>query len=263
MEIEVGSIVSCTLGTSCIVESIEDGKYLVKDMRFNFTAIYKKEDLRIDCREFPKIFHETEIPNFVVVDRFYKDPLKIRDFALQQEFFENIKYYKGKRSRSFLFPNIKERFEKLLGVKIINWLDPNSANGCFQITSSVNNLVFHSDKLAFAAAIYLTPDAEPNSGTSFWRDKTYKCRTSPFNILERDKFENDEERSIAHAAIYNNETITNAEHWELVDRVSPLFNRLVLWNGRLIHSATNYDNFVSDDPEKSRLVQLFFFDIET
>jgi len=235
--------------------------YTVRNTLYNLIGKYKKEELYPIGTKIDLLFTSDELPNFLIVDKFYEDPMKIREFALQQEFYENSANYKGKRSNKFLFPLVKERFEQLLGTKIINWIIPKSANGCFQITDSSHPLVYHSDKQSYAAAIYLTPGASMEAGTSFWRDKKYKCRTSPFSSLERDKFNSDEERDIALSDIYNSDTILNSQYWELVDKVAPLFNRLVIWNGRLIHSASSYKQFGSNEPKDSRLVQLFFFDV--
>ena len=33
-----------------------------------------------------------------VVDNFYTDPYAVRDFALKQEFKEDLRYYKGRRT---------------------------------------------------------------------------------------------------------------------------------------------------------------------
>ena len=38
-----------------------------------------------------------QIPSFVVIDNFYNNPDEVRNFALKQNFQENLKYHKGKR----------------------------------------------------------------------------------------------------------------------------------------------------------------------
>jgi hypothetical protein len=48
------------------------------------------------------------------------------------------------------------------------------------------------------------------------------------------------------------------DSWELVESISGIYNRLAIWNARLIHSATSYESF---DDEDQRLVQLFFFNV--
>jgi hypothetical protein len=65
----------------------------------------------------------------------------------------------------------------------------------------------------------------------------------------------------ADSEIYNQYNILHGDNWELVDRVGAIYNRLVIWDAKIIHSASSYEGLVSDDPKKSRLVQLFFFNI--
>jgi hypothetical protein len=47
--------------------------------------------------------------------------------------------------------------------------------------------------------------------------------------------------------------------WDTVDLIGNVYNRIVLWDAQLIHAAADY--FGHDD-ETSRLVQIFFFDVE-
>lgn len=185
-------------------------------------------------------------PHLLVVDSFYKNPDLIREFALSQSFSENNQYYKGKRSVPHLFHSIKEEFERLLNVKIADWMSQ-AANGMFQITSEKDPLVWHSDTQDYAAAIYLTPDAD-NMGTSFWKDKTHGCRRPPTHSLENKSSELTNQ-------VYTQYNITHPDNWELVDRIGAVYNRLVLWDAQLIHSASMYGT-------KERLVQLYFFSIQ-
>lgn len=187
------------------------------------------------------VFHRN-IPNILVVDNFYKDPDTIRNQALSGQYIEDVRYYKGKRSiKHHLLPYVKEELERLLGnVVITDWLSQ-PMNGIFQITNGNDPLVWHSDTQNFAGAIYLTPDAE-EMGTSFWKHKIHGCRRPP------------DDPNICNE-VYSEYNITHADNWELVDKVGAVYNRLVLWDAKLIHSASQYG-------DKERLVQLFFFSIQ-
>jgi len=56
-----------------------------------------------------------------VIDNFYEDPYAVREFALQQEFFDDPGYI-GRRTRTqHLFPGLKETFESIIGEKISEW----------------------------------------------------------------------------------------------------------------------------------------------
>ena len=100
----------------------------------------------------PTVFFNRRMPHMVVVDNFYKDPDDVREFALLQNFQSNLADYKGKRTTErFLWPFMKEEFERLLGRPISDWLNQ-PANGCFQITGYDDPLVWHADTLARPAA---------------------------------------------------------------------------------------------------------------
>lgn len=184
-------------------------------------------------------------PNLVVVDDFLSDPDATRDMALRLPYSSDENYYKGLRSdKAVLYPYLKEELERILNCQIIDWLDQ-SANGVFQITNSYDQLVWHADSQDYAAAIYLTPNAPIAGGTSFWRHKDKHFR----------KFEDASENFHIDQS-----DLTSQDNWELVESIAGLYNRLVIWDAHLIHSATSYQEF--SDLTNSRLVQLFFFNIE-
>lgn len=189
-------------------------------------------------------------PHLVICDSFLADPDLVRHIALQQEYFEDAKGYKGVRSKPFRWPFLKEEFERLLNVRITDWLDQ-SQNGVFQKTDVTHPRVWHSDRQTFAGVLYLTPNTPLSGGLSLWRDKTHGCRRPPNHPLEaRDNWSKLQEE------IYAEHNLLHEDNWELIDRVSALYNRLVLFDGSLIHSVTSYEGFT---PENPRLMQLYFF----
>lgn len=200
-------------------------------------------------------FHR-KTPQILVVDDFYRDPDAVRALALEAEYEADLRYFKGLRSKKkFLFPWVKEEFERLLRVSITDWM-AQPANGSFQKTTSEDPLVWHSDTQSYAAAIYLIPQRDvwvmnnqPREGmgvgTSFWRNMTSGARRPPTDPK-------------AYAETYSEYNLLHPNNWELVDRVGSVYNRLVLWDAQLIHSATSYEGFT---PESPRLVQLFFFNV--
>ncbi len=106
------------------------------------------------------------------------------------------------------------------------------------------------------------PTPLPGSGTSFWRDRTHGCRRSPSHPLERARLGSDEAVRAAEGVVYDRYNIEHPDNWDLVESIAGLYNRLVIWDARLIHSATSYEHFASDRSARTRLVQLFFFDAE-
>jgi len=210
----------------------------------------------------PIVSFNRRMPHLCIVDNFYKNPDEIRALALEQHYEADIRFYKGKRTKDrFLWPFLKEEFERILGRPIVDWLNQ-PANGCFQITGYDDPLVYHSDNQSYAAAIYLTPHAPVSAGTSFWQDKKHHARRPTDHPMEYDRYPDDETRKQVYLEVYTEYNITHPDNWELVDKVGAVYNRLAIWDAQMIHSASTYEGLPSDAVDKSRLVQLFFFTVK-
>lgn len=182
-----------------------------------------------------------------VVDNFYLHPYHVRDYALKQSFVES-RYHKGRRTeKKYHPPYLKEQFEKILGKKITKW-DEHGYNGVFQYCTAEDKLVYHVDTQTYAAVLFLTPDAPPETGTAF-----YQCRETG-----RYSYNNKEHGSSEYNRTFKNGYYDKTGLVE-VDRVGNKFNRLVIFNAQQIHAATEY---FGSKPENSRLFQIFFFDAE-
>lgn len=183
-------------------------------------------------------------PTVLVVDDFYENPDEVRAFALQQEFKEHSQYHRGKRTDSvFLFPGLKERFEKLLGREIVGWGN-NGVSGCFQSCESTDAIVYHTDLQSYAAVIFLTPGAPVQGGTRLLRSihtKERKCDAETSALVFRRGF-------------------FDSTEFEVLDDIGNQYNRLVIWDARCIHAASAY---FGNSLETSRLFQIFFFDTAT
>ena len=143
------------------------------------------------------------VPHVLAVDNFFSDPDEIRAIALAQEYREDLRCYKGLRStQRFLWPHLREELGRLLGTPVTKWLD-HGANGVFQQTSYLDPLVWHHDTQSYAAAVYLTPDAPPQSGTSFWRDRVHGCRRRPDHPFERKRLGGEQAVAAARSVVYD------------------------------------------------------------
>lgn len=190
-----------------------------------------------------KVNHSA-MPTAWVVDDFYEDPMAVREFALSQEFEEGGlgKYYIGRRTFSqFLFPGLKERFEKIMGTRIVKWED-HGMNGRFQCAYAGEPLVYHCDAQRWAAMIYLTPDAPFDTGTSLYAHTATGVRTS-----------RDERIMEAFASQF----FLDRTPYTVVDSFGNVFNRLVIMDAKCIHAATQYFGY---NKENCRLWHMFFFD---
>ena len=193
------------------------------------------------------MFNSNKAKALIVVDNFYKNPDTIRTFAYQQEFKHNNALYKGMRTpETFLFKGLKEEFEFLLQEKITLW-EEHQFNGCFQVTSAENQQVYHCDENSWAAVIYLTPEAPPDSGTCLYRSKSTGMKDSAEGSKE-------ELNSTFSGGFYD------ATKFDLVDKVGNLYNRLVIFKSTRIHSAGSY---FGTNLGNGRLVHLFFFNTTT
>ena len=174
-----------------------------------------------------------------VIDNFYKNPDKVRKFALEQEYVEDLRYYKGLRSlKNFDIPDGKRFFESIIGEEITDY-----HGGQFQITSADNPQVYHNDTQRWAAIVYLTPYAPTQAGT--------RTHISLRNGL-RDGFNTTEEQrdEIFSTGFYD------STQFDIVDVIGNVYNRLVIFDGHLIHSAGPY---FGDSMWNGRLIHLFFF----
>jgi hypothetical protein len=189
-----------------------------------------------------------------VVDNFYTDPHRIREFALKQTFYPGEGAVGSRTRKQFLFKGIKESFEDIIGEKIaihtpdnFGWEDEGSINGRFQSCTAGTPSVYHCDSQGWAAIVYLTPDAPPQSGTSFLRHRGTKI----FHNSQIDWNSGQGEQ------VFNQKTFLDSTPYETVDTVGNIFNRLVIFDGGLIHSGVNYFGW---DVPSSRLFHIFFFD---
>jgi hypothetical protein len=178
-----------------------------------------------------------------IVDNFYEDPYAVREYALQQEYFDDPGYI-GRRTRTQHFvPGVKKAFEEIMGTKITEW-ESYSMNGRFQHNFAGEQLVYHCDDQMWAAMIYLTPDAPPSCGTSTFRHKETKVHHSSHPDIMKS---------------FNQKTFLDKTPYEVVDVFGNVFNRLVIFDGHLIHAASEY---FGSDINDCRLWHMFFFDAE-
>jgi hypothetical protein len=176
-----------------------------------------------------------------VVDNFYNDPYAVRDFALQQEFYDDPGYIGRRTRKQFFIPGIKEAFEEIIGQPIVKW-EEHGMNARFQHNWSGEKLVYHCDEQKWAGMIYLSPDAPVECGTTMWRHR-------------KTKIHHNTQEGIMNC--FNQRTFLDKTPYEPVDVAGNIFNRLVIFSGGNIHSASEY---FGDCLENCRLWQMFFFD---
>jgi hypothetical protein len=181
--------------------------------------------------------------NLIVADDFYDNPDDVRNFALSQEFAVRGNY-PGLRTRSFLNESHKEVISSLVshaGGGVTDWLLDETGDGytgAFQICTAEDRTWIHSDyNNMWAGVCYLTPDAPLSAGTALYRHKESKDRAS---IDNKD----------------HGEDARDYTKWEIVDKVGNIYNRLILYPGKLFHASIDY---FGNNLYNGRLFQTFFF----
>jgi hypothetical protein len=186
---------------------------------------------------------------FWAVDNFYENPSEVRKFALEQQYVEGGfgRGFIGRRTEhQFLFPGLKERFEKIMGRKITEW-ESHGMNGRFQVAWAGEPLVYHCDSQQWGGMLYLTPDAPYQCGTTLYAHKKTRARTYY-----------DQGWDAAWKDIPGDPHLDGTS-FESVDVLGNVYNRLVIFDASAIHSASQYFGTVM---ENARLWQMFFFDTE-
>lgn len=189
----------------------------------------------------------------IVVDDFYADPDFIREWVLKEIEFSPSNYHKGERATSkFFIDGTKEKLEEIIGKPIYNWDHDRYANGIFQFCTADQPIVYHVDQQTYAGIVFLTPDAPLGTGTSFYKSKY----TGDF------KFDDEKRSTEAYVRAFKGRgaemNFYDGTNFEKIDEVGNKYNRLVLFDAKNIHAATQY---FGDAIDNSRLFHMFFFDV--
>lgn len=179
--------------------------------------------------------------NVIVIDHFLEDAEAVRQFALAQK-FEVTGNYPGSRTKSFASDFLRKKLERYLGTAITSW-STTGYNGAYQLTTKGMTSWIHRDATDCAAVLYLTPGAPLQSGTNFYRHKRLQAEyETPLNkkIMDADS--------------------NSFDKWEIVDSVSNMYNRMVIFNGRRSHMSGPYFGNTKED---GRLFQTFFFNVSS
>lgn len=187
-----------------------------------------------------------------IVDNFLEYPQLWRDIALSCEYFPDPENkWPGLRSKALheiddvAFQQFSKRIFSIfydLKSETINW----RMNVYFQkMPSNIEGGWIHHDADVIAGVLYLTPNANPNSGTIFYRPKKV-C-----TILHVDKKQQEISGTKKTTDIQKYKKENNDQFEETI-RVNNVYNRLVLFDCNIPHTA----NINLGDEE--RLSMVFF-----
>ena len=195
-----------------------------------------------------------------IVDNFLNNPDSIRNWALTQEFFPDPRgQWPGLRTENLYI--INPELAETITFKYFNlffnlytdesrWI----VDSRFQITTgnSGQGWVHQDSDSRLTGIIYLTPNPNPESGTSIYQRKegAHPPRAGELNQTKVQQYlgnitkeEADADRIKLNG--YYNETI----------RVNNIYNRLITFDAHLPHAAHDY---FGNNPDDSRLTLVIF-----
>jgi hypothetical protein len=222
----------------------------------------------------------------IVVDNFLESPDYVRNRALKLDFHPTDGTWPGKRTLSLnqcdpeLFEYLCKKFFSL-HYDFLNRVDW-KLTAHFQLIEpfdddkqhTFNRGWIHTDHNKLLAGIlYLTPDADPDTGTSLFKPKTAEIETKLLldDQIERIEFyKNDKKlyssnKQDAKEDLYNNKEIDleyyskrlnefNSQFDETV-HVKNIYNRLICFDANEWHAANNFQTGTG-----SRLTLVYFVD---
>ena len=227
---------------------------------FELLAKINGQELKVGDLKKPKDLSEigkinNVHPSVIAVDDFYKNPDEVREYALGLDFQFNKEYHKGQRTKTrTFFDGTKEFLEDTLKKKITGW-DNQPHNGVFQFCTAQDQLVYHTDSQTYAAVVFLTPNAPAECGTSFFKHRGNGLRKYPTakDCMVHNKSIDELYWDMFQGNFYDKTP------WEVVDVIGNVYNRMAIWDAKLVHAATQY---FGDKKENSRLFHMFFFDAQ-
>ncbi|MGL5827612.1 MAG: DUF6445 family protein [Nocardioides sp.] len=193
-----------------------------------------------------------------IIDDFYVNPDPVRDLALRTEFIDfggKANFPGAESAKAFGTGAHCQMFETALGASI-HWDPKEWVFGKFRLSRESDSLPthVHLDSVDWTAVVYLTPEATPSGGPVFYGSLEFGVDRVPSRERLRDLgFE-----SVADFDLrYVLPNTSNPEKWSEIGRVTPEYNRCVLFRGgRLFHGI---GQTFGQEMNEARLTQNFFF----
>jgi hypothetical protein len=173
-----------------------------------------------------------------VIDDFLKEPLALRQLALDAEFPQAPKRqsYPGRYSRrTYALPNLDDAIAAITGCRVAPL--KGSAHSAFRlcVADEIGTGDVHIDNCHWTGVLYMTLDEHAHGGTNFYRHV-------PTNTLRAPVYPEDWSAwgTVTSQTIHRDVILPHTNDpskWELVRHVPMKFNRLVLFQPWLWHAA--------------------------
>jgi len=207
----------------------------------------------------------------ICVDNFYKNPDKVREFALNLD-YEKISNGNFPGYRTPLISEVDYDFVDIFSKKIFSLVHERLPDSCkihtnFQkiypysdeYDDIVNNGWIHvdSDDSIFAGVIYLNKNASSDCGTSIYKPyKNFDKSKLSLNFAIRDKLYKNNILSSIDFKEYRRKKQHHESMFEKTIDISNVYNRLVLYDANIWHKESSFCTKSLD--EDFRLTQVFF-----
>ena len=209
------------------------------------------------------------LKNLIVIDDFYGEPTKAREFALGLKYPDpgpDVHYPGRNSAQSMAWPNMDQMFSQIVGEPLAKRgelphgfcrisLEGNVRTGCG---------VHIDHDCTWAGIVFLTLDDDCHDGLGFYRHREFKTERAPLTDEEAQEIYGEATREDVLRRLIPWEGTekqvfdgaTGMDMWEQTMFVPMRFNRLVLFRGWMFHSG-GID--FGDNINNGRLVQLFFW----
>ena len=215
----------------------------------------------------------------VCFDDFYKDPDKVREWALGLEYGKPPGSYPGLRTKCLSY--IHEDFYEVSCRKFLGMFDdfdkPSDQVNfrirthfqkiwrCSPDPNSIRNKGWiHNDGgVLLAGVVYLNPDSDPNAGTSIYTEKKdaiipewmiYEEGVPNKSQFVQDVLQSDVSCPIDSIKEYDKGKETNNNMYELTLEIKNKYNRMIAYDGDQWHGQSTFWM----DNEECRLTQVYF-----
>jgi hypothetical protein len=190
-----------------------------------------------------------------IIDDFFYDPDTVRESILSDVEFDLVpRPYSGLNAHDQYYTGfVVDRIEWALGIKIKRVGQHGFALPRATPYEQYVRAYIHVDKPEYISVIFLNPEYPEENGTTFWRHKKtglLKCSHEEGAEIFGDDWDKPAGGSIPS-------TLDESE-WEKALFVEGKFNRCVIFNGQIWHSAEPKNGF-GEVYDNSRLVMISAF----
>ena len=212
-------------------------------------------------------------------DDFYKDPDKVREWALDLEYTKHKGTYPGVRTQCL--SGIDRDFYEVSCRKFLGMFDdfdkpPDQVNfkirtyfqKIWRFSSDPNSIRnkgwIHTDgNVLLAGVVYLNPNSDPNAGTSIYTKKKdaiipewmiYEEGVPNKSKFIQDVLQSDTSSPLDSIKDYDKGLKENNDMYELTLEIKNKYNRMIAYDGNQWHGQSTYWM----DNEECRLTQVYF-----